>query len=69
MNSDNPQVLFSRANQEPLTMVRYHGAIAKELIKAPDSGLTGQSTCWWRIPESRGYGCLIESAAVLLPPV
>jgi hypothetical protein len=26
-------------------------------------------TCWWRIPESRGYGCLIESAAVLLPPV
>src|SRR5271165_2420689 len=25
--------------------------------------------CWWRIRESRGYGCLIESAAVLLPPV
>ena len=25
--------------------------------------------CPVRIPESRGYGCLIESATVLLPPV
>ena len=31
--------------------------------------LREMAACWWRIPESRGYGYLIESATVLLPPV